>query len=133
MAVFSPDGRWLALRSNESGRGEIYMQAYPGPGGRSQVSVDGGGEPVWPRNSREIFYRNGDKMMAVPVVTQPEFKAGKPVLLFEGPYEHSFRNPGYDVTADGKRFLMVRSMPKAAPAQILVTTNWFEELKRKVK
>ena len=83
---FSPDGRWLAYVSDESGRYEIYVQPYPGPGGKWQISTEGGTEPVWNPNGRELFYRSGDKMMAVDIATQPGFAAGKPRMLFEGPY-----------------------------------------------
>src|ERR1700676_5576985 len=72
-ARFSPDGRWLAYISDESGRFEVYVQSYPGPGGKWQISTEGGTEPVWTRNGRELFYRSGDKMMAVDVATQPGF------------------------------------------------------------
>ena len=74
---FSPDGRWLAYISDESGRYEIYVQPYPGPGGKWQISTEGGTEPVWNRNGRELFYRSGDKMMAVDIATQPEFRCGQ--------------------------------------------------------
>jgi len=85
---FSPDGRWLAYVSNESGRFEIYVQPYPGPGRKWQISTDGGNEPVWNRNGRELFYRSGDKikMMAVDIATQPSFAASKPRMLFAGQY-----------------------------------------------
>ena len=73
---FSPDGRWLAYISDESGRYEIYVQPYPGPGGKWQISTEGGTEPVWNPNGRELFYRSGDKMMAVDITTQPGFAAG---------------------------------------------------------
>ena len=85
-ARFSPDGRWLAYVSIESGRPEVYVQPYPGPGGKWQVSIDGGTEPVWSRNGRELFYRSGNRMMAVETTMQPSFSAGKPRMLFEGPY-----------------------------------------------
>jgi hypothetical protein len=83
---FSPDGRWLAYISDESGRDEIYVQPYPGPGGKWEISTEGGTEPVWNPNGQELFYRSGDKMMAVDVTTQLGFAAGKPRMLFEGPY-----------------------------------------------
>ena len=137
---FSPDGRWLAYVSNESGRYEVYAQPYPGPGGKWQISTEGGTEPVWNRNGRELFYRNGDKMMAVDISTQPSFAAGKPRMLFEGPYlpRTNFSTlatmPNYDVSPDGQRFLMVKGSEQeaAAPTQINVVLNWFEELKQKV-
>jgi Tol biopolymer transport system component len=131
---FSPDGRWLAYISDESGRYEVYVQPYPGPGGKWPISTEGGTEPVWNPNGRELFYRSGDKMMAVDITTQPGFGAGKPRMLFEGPYEPSWAtNPNYDVSADGQRFLMVKaSEQEQASTQINVVQNWFEELKRRV-
>jgi Tol biopolymer transport system component len=135
-ASFSPDGKWVAYVSNESGRPEIYVQPYPGPGGKWQISTDGGTEPLWNRNGRELFYRSGNKMMAVQVETQPSFSASKPTLLFEREYAASqFPATGiaYDVTHDGQRFLMVREIEQASSAtQINVVLNWFEELKRRV-
>jgi serine/threonine-protein kinase len=132
---FSPDGHWMAYVSNESGPNEIYVQAYPGPGGKWQISTEGGTEPVWSRNGRELFYRNGNKMMAVDVATQPSFTGGKPRLLFEGPYVPTPATfPNYDVSSDGQRFLMLKpsESAEAAPTQINVVLNWFEELKRRV-
>jgi serine/threonine-protein kinase len=131
---FSPDGRWLAYISNESGRFEIYVQSYPGPGGKWQISTEGGTEPAWNRNGRELFYRSDDKMMAVEITTQPGFAAGTPRMLFEGQYAPApFPGTNYDVSPDGQRFLMVKpSEQEAATTQINVVLNWFEELKRKV-
>jgi serine/threonine protein kinase/Tol biopolymer transport system component len=132
---FSPDGRWLAYVSDESGRYEIYVQPYPGPGGKLQISTEGGTEPVWNRSGRELFYRNGGKMMAVDIATQPNFAAGKPRMLFEGKYQPSPGTaPNYDVSPDGQRFLMLKPVEQAqsAPTQINVVLNWFEELKRRV-
>jgi len=132
---FSPDGRWLAYISNESGRYEIYVQPFPGPGGKWQISTEGGTEPVWNRNGRELFYRSGDKMMAVEIATQPGFAAGKPRMLFEGRYELApFPISNYDVSPDGQRFLMLKptEQTQVAPTQINVVLNWFEELKQKV-
>jgi serine/threonine-protein kinase len=132
---FSPDGRWLAYISGESGRLEIYVQPYPGPGGKWQISTEGGTEPTWNPNGRELFYRSGDKMMAVEIATQPGFSAGKPRVLFEGRYEPSPATaPNYDVSADGQRFLMLKpsATVEAASTQINVVLNWFEELKRRV-
>jgi serine/threonine-protein kinase len=133
-ARFSPDGRWLAYISDESGRFEIYVQPYPGPGGKWQISTEGGTEPVWNRNGRELFYRSGGKMMAVDIATQPTFASGKPRVLFEGQYSPApGTTPNYDVSPEGQRFLMVKgSEQEAAPTQINVVLNWFEELKQKV-
>jgi serine/threonine-protein kinase len=135
---FSPDGRWLAYASEESGRREIYVQAYPGPGGKWQISTDGGTEPRWNRNGRELFYRNGAKMMAVEISTQPSFDVGKPRQVFEGRYRSNpfgYAMPNYDVSPDGQRFLVVKSVEQPqeqGPAQINVVLNWTEELKRLV-
>jgi serine/threonine-protein kinase len=132
---FSPDGRWLAYVSNESGRNEIYVQPYPGPGGKWQISTEGGTEPVWNPKGRELFYRSGNKMMAVDIATQRGFAAGKPRMLFEGPYLPTPATfPNYDVSPDGQRFLMLKAseQEQAAPTQINVVLNWFEELKRRV-
>jgi Tol biopolymer transport system component/predicted Ser/Thr protein kinase len=128
---FSPDGRWLAYSSDESGHNEIYVVPYPGPGGKWQISSDGGREPLWNRNGRELFFRNGNKMMATPIDTQHGFSAGTPKMLFQGQYVTLANStPNYDVTADGQKFLMLKSTVQ--PTQINVIVNWFEELKQKV-
>ena len=92
-------------------------------------------DPVWNPNGRELFYRSGDKMMAVDIATQPGFVAGKPRLLFEGRYEPApVPIANYDVSPDGQRFLMINpsEQVQAAPTQINVVLNWSEELKQKV-
>jgi serine/threonine protein kinase len=127
---FSPDGRWLAYVSDESGRSEIYVQPYPGPGGKWQVSTDGGTEPVWARNG-ELFYRNGDKMMAVETNTKSNFSADKPKLVFERRYATYNTMPAYDVTPDGQRFLLAKTAGQG-PQEINIVLNWIEELKQKV-
>jgi hypothetical protein len=130
-AVFSPDGRWLAYVSEESGRSEVYVQAYPGPGGKWSISIEGGDEPMWSPNGTELFYRQGNKMMAVSVKTVPTFTAGKPTLLFERKYVTGLKQPSnYDVSLDGQRFLMMKEEGRGP--QINVVLNWFEELKRLV-
>jgi serine/threonine protein kinase/Tol biopolymer transport system component len=134
-ARFSPDGRWLAYISDESGRYEVYVQPYPGPGGKWQISTEGGTEPAWNPNGRELFYRSGNKMMAVDIATQPGFAVGKPRMLFEGQYLPTTTTPPYyDVSPDGQRFLMLKpsEQTQAGPTQINVVLNWFEELKQKV-
>ncbi len=76
--MFSPNGRFLAYVSDESGRTEIYVQRYPEGGGKVPISTGGGQEPMWSRDGRELFYRSGDRMMAVPMSTDGEFRAGEP-------------------------------------------------------
>jgi Tol biopolymer transport system component len=132
---FSPDGHWLAYVSDESGRYEVYVQPFPGPGGKRQISTGGGTEAVWNPNGKELFYRDGNKLMAVDVATQPGFSASKPKLLFEGRYQPTpLTFPNYDVSHDGQRFLMLKPVEagEGAPAQINIVLNWFEELKRRV-
>jgi serine/threonine-protein kinase len=131
---FSPDGRWTAYVSNKSGQAEIYVRSFPGPGQEWVISTDGGTEPVWSPKGRELFYVNGDKMMAVDIATTPAFVAGTPRVLFEGVYEPSPTGPaGFDVSRDGRRFLRVQTVGAQPPTdRINVVLNWFEELKRLV-
>jgi len=130
----SPDEHALAYISNESGRWEVYVQAFPESGGRRQVSTDGGVEVVWARNGRELFYRNGPQLMAVPVMTSPTLTVGAPRLVFEGPYLLvSPGGHGYDITPDGQRFVMIlQGEEEAASAStIRVRINFFDELRRR--
>lgn len=129
----SPDGRWLAYVSNESGRNEIYVAPFRRPGERTTVSTDGGNEPVWSPNGRELFFRNANDMMVVDISTDPVLSAGKPRPLFTGAYERSLALwPNYDVANDG-RFLMVKKLDSGdAPMQINVVLNWIDELNRQL-
>jgi serine/threonine-protein kinase len=131
----SRDGRWLAYVSDESGRDEVYVVSLVGgPGARARrVSTNGGTEPLWSPAGNEIFYRVGDRMMASSYRTAPAFQAGPPQRLFEGPYQKGRDSrPAYD-TADGRRFLMVRTDDRnSSPTQFQVVVEWFTELKRRV-
>ena len=130
--MFSPDGRWLAYVSDESGRDEIYVKPYPGPGGKWPISTEGGTEPQWSADGRELFYRLGDKMMVVGVQSEPAFSSGRPQLVFEGPYlTDLFATSNYDISPDGQRFLMIKE-EEGQQDQINVVLNWTEELKRLV-
>jgi eukaryotic-like serine/threonine-protein kinase len=131
MATFSPDGRWLAYQSNESGRFEIYVRPYPGPGGRELVSTNGGREAVWSRDGRELFYREANRLMVVSLDTSAGFKAGLPRLLFEG-YINLVSGTNYDVSPNGQRFVMVQGNLIAQSSELRVVRGWFEELKQKV-
>ena len=132
----SPDGRWLAYQSDESGRIEIYVRSFPDPGNtRFPVSNGGGVKPMWARDGRELYYLSGSNIMAVPVQTSPSFVAGTPLRLFGGGYFAAILGRTFDVAADG-RFLMIRnpSLDAAAtPASMIVVQNWFEELKGKFR
>jgi serine/threonine-protein kinase len=137
-ARFSPDGRWLAYTSNESGRDEVYVQAFPGPGGKWQVSTEGGAQPVWARSGRELFYRSGDKLLAVSTTLGATFSARALRVLFALPLDQGNPvrgDPAYDVSLDGQRFLMLK---QAGPGlagdggQINVVVNWSTELARRI-
>jgi len=128
----SPDGRWMAYTSDESGRGEVYVQPFPGLGRKWQISTEGGTLSTWARSGKELFYLNGKKMMVAEIQTQPEFAAGTPRLLFEGDYFY-WAGRSYDVSPDGQRFLMLQLADQGqGPTQINIVLNWFDELKRLV-
>ena len=134
--MVSPDDRWLAYVSDDSGREEVYVTPFPGPGGRQPISTDGGTEPLWSRDGRELYYRNREALMAVTISAEPSLTPGKPTLLFAGPYRSGVGAGGgphssYDVTPDG-RFVMIRGEQSSGATQILVVLNWFEELERLV-
>jgi Tol biopolymer transport system component len=126
---FSPDGRYLAYSSDESGRVEIYVRPHPGPGGITQISNQGGNSPLWSRDGRELFYMNNGKLMAVAVHTQPELMVDTPVVLFQGTFSDDIGSE-YDIASDGKHFVMVRPPESAPSPQVLVILNYFSELKR---
>jgi len=127
-AQVSPDGRWMAYVSDESGKKQVYVRPYPGPGGKVPISIEAGDSPRWSADGREIFYFDParNQVMAVAIEGASN-RAGTPHALFEQP------NLDWDVTPDGKRFL-VRSLPKteASRARLQVVVNWFDELSRKV-
>ena len=136
----SPDGQWLAYRSNQSGAVEVYLQPYPGPGSTTPVSIGGGDSVVWSRDGRELFYRVGNRMMVVEVETEPAVRVIPPQELWEEPYFDLVLGTGgrqYHVAPDG-RFLMMRqgaatdeatASPEATLALVL---HWFAELQRRV-
>jgi len=131
--MFSPDGRWLVYVSDESGRDEVYVRSYAESGQKIPVSTEGGTDPVWSRNGRELFYRNGDSLMAASVTTGTAFTVGKPEKLFDQQMVIEI-NPGtgslnYDVSPDG-RFVMI--IPTGKNHELELVLNWFEELKRRV-
>jgi Tol biopolymer transport system component len=125
---FSPNGRWLAYESNESGRAEVYIQAYPDPAlGRRQISTDGGTEPLWRADGRELYYRNGDEIVAVAI--DPESgEPRRPQTLFTGTFAVAGDARSYDVSSDGQRFLLVKIPADAVPRTVNVVLNWFDEL-----
>ena len=124
---FSPDSRSLAYVSNESGRTEVFLRSRMDPARRQQVSNNGGAEPVWARDGRQLFYRSGDKMMVVPILTSAAApRAGTPQELFEGKFAAGTLDAtNYDVTPDGQRFLMVQAEPQTGARTLHVLMNWF--------
>ena len=129
----SPDGRWLAYQSNESGRFEVYVRPFPGPAGQSQVSVSGGRNAVWARSGREIYYISSDLSLTVATVrTDPTFAVESREQLTSWPYFLQSTNRDYDLAPDDQRFLAVVSAATEAQEQLILVQNFFEELRRVV-
>jgi Tol biopolymer transport system component len=127
-AQVSPDGRWIAYESTESGGIEVYVQPFPGPGPKTRISLDGGSTPRWSKDGRELFYWARvpiAKLIAVDVVTSPEFRAGAPRELFQQPSTTT-----WDITPDRNRFLVELSA-RSGGSTLAIVTNWFEELRRR--
>jgi dipeptidyl aminopeptidase/acylaminoacyl peptidase len=127
MALFSPDGRYVAYTSNDSGVFETYVRPFDAPEPRTRISTAGGLEPLWSRDGSELFYRSGDAMMAVEVSMQPAFSARRPHELFRGRFRPGGRT-NYDVAPDG-RFLMIEELESAPVTQIHVVLDWMDEAK----
>jgi serine/threonine protein kinase/Tol biopolymer transport system component len=128
---FSPDGKWVAYTSDESGREEVYVRHYPDFGNPFVISTDGGDEARWSHDGREIFFRQHDALMAVSVDTNGSFRAEKPRRLFAGRFTGAGRDPSFDISPDGKRFVMVKSDEASALTKLTVVQNWFDDLKRR--
>jgi serine/threonine-protein kinase len=136
-ASFSPDGHWLAYSSDETGRNEVYVQPFvdntPASGKRFPISAGSGEWPLWSHDGRELFYREGDRMMVADVSLHPTFSASAPRFLFDkhfliGPVNTST----YDVSGDGKRFVMIETDELAQPLQLNVILNWTADLRRRL-
>jgi serine/threonine-protein kinase len=144
----SPDGKWLAYESDESGGvPEIYVRPFPNiEAGRWQISSGGGSRPVWARSGRELFYESPEppgsrtlKIWAVPVEAGATFTTGPRQRVVDGPYLSPQSGRSYDVSADGKKFVMIKNATPtptpgavARPSQLVVVLNWQEELKQRV-
>jgi serine/threonine-protein kinase len=138
----SPDGRWMAYTSNESGQNQVYVRPFPEiEGGRWQVSTSRGDSPLWSPDGRELFSRNGDAVMAVSLKTDPTFSVETPKVLFRGTYVNTvfvYQNwdfATWDISPDGKRFLMMKetgatTSSDGGPREINIVLTWFEELKQ---
>jgi serine/threonine-protein kinase len=135
---FSPDGKWLAYTSNESGRNEVYVRPFPGPGGKWQISTDGGAEPLWSRTRPEVFYVVNQRIMvATYTANNDSFRAGRPQAASEGTF--TLRRPGttlrnLDLHPDGQRFAAAPSVGESTVKydKVVFIFNFFDELKRLV-
>jgi len=130
-ATFSPDGRWIAYQSDETGRPEVYVEAFPGPGERFQISADGGRDPLWARNG-ELFSRHGNELRVVATRTGGAFEFDAPRTLFAFPIMagEGYRMQPYDVSRDGRRIIAITVPEVSRPRQIEVVTDWTSELER---
>jgi serine/threonine-protein kinase len=128
----SPDGRYIAYESDESGQDEIYLMRFPNGEGKWQVSVDGGKWPLWTRAGQELIYRDGNVLMSVAVRTEPSVELGTPQQLFSGDEARVTLAPRrFDVTADGQRIVAVQSVDRQAEDRngLMVALNWFAEFR----
>lgn len=130
--ALSPDGKWLAYSSYDGGVPQIIVRPFPGPGAVTQVSADGGTEPVWAPDGKQLFYRRGRQVVAVAVTTGDRFTMGATRTLFEGPYQSAGSGAGAEISisGDGKRFVMLR--PADEESRIVVVTNWLTELRARL-
>jgi hypothetical protein len=127
-AAFSPDDKWVAFSSTQNGPREVFVAPFPGPGEIVPISSGGGDEPHWNSNGRELFYRSGDKIMAVDLMTTgPTVRVtAPPRVLFEKP------TAGWDVAPGGQRFLMLKPVSEGPGlGDLHVIFNWFDELRRR--
>ena len=136
--TFSPDNRWLAYVSDETGVEQVYVQTFPGKGGKTMVSINAGTEPMFSASGKELFYRDGNTLMVRAVNTSGEIFSvlNPPQRLFEVQswYSHALGSYGhnYAVSSDGQRFLIVQSVENSSVDALNIVINWFEELKERV-
>jgi eukaryotic-like serine/threonine-protein kinase len=129
-ATFSPDGRLIAYQSNESGRAEIYVHEFPEARHKWQVSTDGGAEPFWRGDGRELYYRAGSRLMAVPIQAGASFSAGAPAQVLETRFATSTVRGRYRPTPDGRRFLVLAPLARETEQPASVVLNWTSTLPR---
>jgi hypothetical protein len=127
----SLDGKWIAYTSDESGREEVYVQPFPGPGAKHLVSDGGGRSPIWSKDGMELFYRKDDEVFAVKIEARSGFSAGGSSLLFSGRYRLTGRD--YDVSADGKRFVMMRANDARTTERLSIVLNWWRLLDSRLR
>jgi Tol biopolymer transport system component len=130
-ASISPDGRFLAYVSGESGMSEVYVRPLLDGGEKWRISTNGGSQPRWSRDGKELFYVEGNTLLAVSVSTKPPFSFGAATRLFSDPnLDWNYGHPIYDVSADGRRFVLTEPVGESRQASIHVVQNWFAEFKR---
>lgn len=127
---FSPDGRYFAYVSNESGQDEVYVKPYPEGTWRVQVSLDGGAQPRWRGDGREIYYVDDDTLLAATVESQPELRITERIELFVDAEAFQSRGQQYDVSRDGRRFVVVQTVDERPSPKIRVVQNWYEGFRR---
>ncbi len=137
--AFSPEGRWVAFYSDESGRYEVYVRPFPGPGGKWQISTGGGRYPTWAPNGRELFYRTLEVSTRIMVVSyqaeENSFHAGKPRLWSEGQFTGRGSAQTFALHPDGRRFAVLKAAEDTAAQEVThvnIVTNWFDEVRRRV-
>ncbi len=135
--AFSPDGRWVAYYSDESGGYEVYVRPFPGPGGKWQISTAGGRFPTWSPNGKELFYRTGgNRIMVVTYSVEGDsFRAGRPRLWSEGQFTDRGVARTFALHPDGKRFAVFKAAedtPVQEVTHVNVILNWFAEVRRRV-
>ena len=131
MPRISPDGKWIAYVSDESGIGEVYVRRFPGPSGKVQISLGGGSEPIWAPDGRGIYYRRARDVMAARVSSSSGFSVRDRVKLFEGTYATSPVHANFDVSPDGKRFLMINHA--SSDADVIIVRNWASEVRERLR
>ena len=131
--ALSPDGRWLAYVSDESRRAEVYVERFPEGGSKRAISMNGGSEPLWTRDGRELVYRESDRLLALPVKLDSMVSIGRPREVARGRFMQA-RARGYDISADGDRVLIVRpGDDTSTPAALVVVQHWVNELEARVR
>jgi serine/threonine-protein kinase len=128
-AMLSPDEQWMAYTADEGGRRQVFVQSFPDPGPKHQISIDGGGEPDWSPDGRHLYFREGDRMLAAEISYGP-FTVGRPRILFTGNYDAAplTGHQHYDLSRDGKRFLMIRHGEPDGLSELQVVMNWVHDL-----
>jgi serine/threonine-protein kinase len=129
--TISPDDRWVAYTSDETGRPEIYVRPMPGPGQPVRISMNGGAEARWSRDGYTLFYRVGNTLMAASVTTTPSFAVTATRSLFQGQYLADGGTTNYDLAPDGKHFLMLQSVDRQA--ETIMVYGWGNELRKSWK